>query len=32
MIDTHMHLVPGMDDGTEDMEMALVMIIRAKQQ
>lgn len=32
MIDTHMHLVPGMDDGAEDMEMALVMIIRAKQQ
>lgn len=27
-----MHLVPGMDDGAEDLEMALVMMIRAKQQ
>lgn len=29
MIDTHMHLLPGMDNGAEDMEMALVMMFRA---
>ena len=32
MIDIHMHLVPGVDDGAMDLEMALVMMIRAKEQ
>lgn len=32
MIDIHMHLIPGVDDGAENMEMALVMMARAKQQ
>lgn len=32
MIDIHMHLVPGVDDGAQDAEMALVMMLRAKQQ
>ena len=32
MTDIHMHLIPGVDDGAEDIEMALVMMIRAKQQ
>lgn len=32
MIDIHMHLIPGVDDGAEDVEMVLVMMIRAKQQ
>ena len=32
MTDIHMHLIPGVDDGAMDMEMALVMMIRAKEQ
>ena len=32
MTDIHMHLIPGVDDGAEDMEMALVMMIRAMDQ
>ena len=32
MIDTHMHLIPGIDDGADDMEMALVMMLRANEQ
>ena len=29
MTDIHMHLIPGVDDGAENMDMALVMMIRA---
>ena len=32
MIDIHMHLIPGVDDGAMDLEMALVMMIRATEQ
>lgn len=32
MTDIHIHLIPGVDDGAMDMEMALVMMIRAKEQ
>jgi len=32
MIDIHMHLIPGVDDGSENMEMSLVMIARAMEQ
>lgn len=32
MTDIHMHLIPGVDDGAENMEMALTMMIRAKEQ
>ena len=32
MTDIHMPLIPGVDDGAEDMEMAPVMIIRDKDQ
>lgn len=32
MIDIHMHLVPGMDDGATDLEMSLAMMILAKDQ
>ena len=31
MIDIHMHLIPGVDDGAENMEMALVMMARARE-
>ena len=32
MTDIHMHLIPGVDDGAEDMEMALLMMFRAREQ
>lgn len=32
MIDIHMHLVPGVDDGAQDVMMALSMLLRAKDQ
>ena len=32
MIDLHMHLIPGVDDGAEDEQMALLMLLRAKDQ
>lgn len=32
MVDIHMHLIPGIDDGAEDMEMALVMVLQARRQ
>ena len=32
MIDIHMHLIPGVDDGAENMEMALIMMNQAKEQ
>lgn len=32
MIDVHMHLIPGVDDGAEDMMMALMMIMKAGDQ
>lgn len=32
LIDVHMHLIPGVDDGAEDMEHALTMFLRAKDQ
>lgn len=32
MIDIHMHLMPGVDDGAENMEMALVMVHQAREQ
>lgn len=32
MIDIHMHLIPGVDDGAEDIMMSLMMLLRAKEQ
>jgi len=32
MIDIHMHLIPGVDDGAENMEMSLLMMLQAKEQ
>ena len=32
MIDIHMHLIPGVDDGAEDEQMAMLMLLRTKDQ
>jgi len=32
MIDIHMHLLPGVDDGAENIEMALLMMLQARRQ
>ena len=32
MTDIHMHLIPGVDDGAEDMMMARMMLLRAREQ
>ena len=29
MCDIHMHLIPGVDDGAPDMDMALCMMLQA---
>ena len=30
MIDIHIHLIPAVDDGAEDQNMSLLMLLRAK--
>ena len=32
LIDIHMHLMPGVDDGAETMEMSLLMLLQAREQ
>ena len=32
MIDIHIHLIPVVDDGAEDQNMSLLMLLRAKEQ
>ena len=32
MIDIHIHLIPAVDDGAEDQNMSLLMLLRAKEQ
>lgn len=32
MTDIHMHLIPGVDDGAENMEMSLLMLLQAQEQ
>ena len=32
IIDVHAHLIPGVDDGAEEMTMALTMMLRAQDQ
>lgn len=32
MVDIHMHLIPGVDDGAEDMMMSRLLLLRAREQ